>query len=358
MTKEQLNEFSMSEIVYDLKAVLNCLQICMANKVDASIYEGFIPYLCTFVYSGYEYLEKQNIILKTSDKAFKKKIGKVRSKFLKQYATFNNGTYKSLNDFNRNEYIKFFHKKYPNSSPILTREIKNYYIASINDKPIDNYHLSSSILGCEIGSYNDDITPQVQSFIYQMVYFIVQILTAAHKDIGRNTKRVSFDKVKYADINMAYNYENIGVQGNPPILMAFMDILCTVNSYNEIFAKINSNKRIDLKVKYLVLFESIQGIKKIIEFCQESKIDLIIDKTVVEFVKNTDKVCCKNLLRRYCAHYEYKETCWGSDPIVEAFEKHFNKSINEINKDLSLCLEMLANYLNDFVIKVPFSNYE
>ncbi len=44
--------------------------------------------------------------------------------------------------------------------------------------------------------------------------------------------------------------------------MAFMDISCIVNSYNEVFTKVNIDERLDLKVKFLVLFESVMGIKK------------------------------------------------------------------------------------------------
>ena len=54
---------------------------------------------------------------------------------------------------------------------------------------------------------------------------------------------------------MAYNYKNFGIQDNPPVLMAFMDILCIVNSYNEVFTKVNIDERLDLKVKFLVLFD-------------------------------------------------------------------------------------------------------
>ena len=73
MTDKQISEFSISEIINDFKAILNCLKICVDNKVEAPIFEDFIPYLCTFVYSGYEYLEKQNIILDIDDKGFKRK---------------------------------------------------------------------------------------------------------------------------------------------------------------------------------------------------------------------------------------------------------------------------------------------
>ncbi len=356
MTENELKDFSIYEIVQDFKSILDCLQTCVFNNVGAAIFQGFNPYLCSFVYSGYEYLEKQKMILVSSDNSFKKMVSKSRSKFLKQYASFNQSTYKSLNNFNKKEYYKFFYKTYPNKKPYLTRDISNYYIASINDKPIDNYHLSSGILGCEIGSYIDDITPQVQSFIYQMISFIGQILSAAHICVESKTQKVMFDEVKYADINLAYKYTNFGIQDNPPLLMAFMDILCTVNSYNEIFVNVNVRKGLDLKVKYLVLFESIQGIKKIFEFCTASKINLNVDEAFCEFIALTDKSYCKNLLRRYCAHYGYKETEWKNNPVVEAFEKHFNKPIDDINSDLSEKLWKLGDYLNKFVIRVPFAS--
>ena len=348
-----MRNFSICEIIQDLKAILDCLQTCVSNNVNVAIYQAVNPYLCSFVYSGFDYLEKQNIILKISDKSFKKKVGKSRSKFLKQYMEFNQGTFNKLNDFNRNEYVKFFCKKYPNLSPVISKDINNYYIASINDKPIDNYHLSSGILGCEIGSYLDDITPQVQSFIYQMTRFIVQILISAHIEPINNTHKISFPKIKYNDINMAYGYKNFGIQNNPPILMAFLDILCTVNSYNEVFVKINSYKRLDLKVKYLILFGSVIGLKKLMIFCHNSNIELPEHREFEEFIIQTDKSYCKNQLRKYCSHYGYEESDWESDPIVEVFEKNFHNPINEISEDLSMQLLKLSEYLNKFIIKVP-----
>ncbi len=354
MTKKQLHEFSITEMVYDFKAIMNCYQICIQNNVEAAIYQVFNPYLCVFVYSGIEYLENHNL-LKIVDKEFKDKVEKTRSKFLKQYADLKPSTYKSLNEFNREEYLKFFDKEYPKSNHLLTKDVKNYYIASIDNKPIDNYHLSSGILDCEIGSYIDNITPQIQSFISQMTKLIVQIFLDAHIEYEERTEIISFDKVSYADINMAYNYKNFGIQDNPPVLMAFMDILCIVNSYNEVFTKVNSDKRFDLKVKYLVFFESIVGIKKLIEFCDTSMININMDDEFKKFVFHIDKSYCRNQLRRYCAHYGYSETEWESDPIVEVFEKIYNKSIEGISEDLSMQLLKLGEYLNKFIIKLPFN---
>lgn len=356
MTDEQMREFSINEIVQDLKAILDCLQICMYNKTEAAIFQGINPYLCVFVYSAYEYLEDQKIILGISDNDFKKKIGKSRSKFLKQYLEFNKGTYKSLNEFNRKEYIKFYHKIYPNLHPVIVKEITNYYIASINNKPVDNYHLSSGIFGCEIGSYIDDITPAVEMYIYQMVSFVGQILSAADIKMESVSQSVLFDEVKYADINMVYSYQNFGIRDNPPILMAFLDILCTLNSYSEVFTKISPNQRLNLKVKYLVLFQSICGLKKVIEFCQESKISLSIKKEFIDFIWQTNNLYCKGKLRRYCAHYGYIEKYWEKDPVKEVFEEFFKKSISEIIIDLDEKLLQLSIYLNEFVIQIPFAD--
>lgn len=354
MTEKQLHEASITEIINDFKAIMDCYQICIHNNVESAILQAFNPYLCVFVHSGIEYLENNNL-LKIYDKKFKEKVEKIRSKFLKQYADLKPKTYKSLNDFNRDECLKFFDKKYPKSNCLLTQDVKNYYIASINNKPIDNYHLSSSIFDCEIGSYLDDIAPQIQSFIYQMTKLIVQLLLAAHIDYEEKKEIISFDKVNYADIDMAYNYKNFGIQNNPPILMAFMDILCIVNSYNEVFTKVNINERLDLKVKFLVLFESIVGIKKLIEFCDSSMININMDDEFKRFVYRIDRIYCRNPLRRYCAHYGYLETDWKSDPVVEVFEKLLYKPIEEISEDLSNQLLKLGEYINKFIIKVPFN---
>lgn len=353
MTVQEIQDFAIREIVNDLRAILDCLQVCVFNNASSSIFQGVNPYLCSFVYSGYEFLEKQKIDIGISDNGFKKKVSKSRSKFLKQYPEFKKGTYESLNNFNRDEYIKFFHKDYPTLSPKMIKAVNNYYIASINNKPIDNYHLSSSILCCEIGSYIDDITPQIQLFIYQMTHFIVQILLAAHIEPTNCTQKILIPEVIYNDINMAYSYKNFGIQNNPPILMAILDILCTVNSYNEVFVKINSNERLDLKVKYLILFCSVVGLKNIIAFCRKSNIKITIERKLEEFIAEINQKYCKSKIRNYCAHYGYEETDWESDPVVEIFEKYFNKSVNEISDDLSKQLLTLGEYLNKFVIKVP-----
>lgn len=350
-----MHEFSINEIVQDLKAVLDCLQTCVFNTLKPAIYQAVIPYLCSFVYSGFEYLNEHNIILGTTDKSFKKRLDKSRSKFLKQYTEFNRGTFNKLKKFNEEEFNRFFSKEYPDLSLIKLKHINNYYLASINDKPIDNYHLCSSILGCEIGSYIDDITPQVQSFIYQMTKFIVQVLVAAHIKPVNSTKKISFAEIKYEDINMTCNHPKFCIKDNPTILMAMLDILCTINSYNEIFTKINTAERLDLKIKYLILFSSVVGLKKVISFCRESNIELIIDGKFEEFVTEINEKYCTSQMRNYCAHYGYKETDWKNDPVVECFEKNINKPINEISVDLSKHLLTLGNYLNKFLIKVPVS---
>lgn len=108
-------------------------------------------------------------------------------------------------------------------------------------------------------------------------------------------------------------------------------------------------------MKFLVFFESIVGIKKLIEFCDSSIININMDDEFKRFVYRIDKIYCRNPLRRYCAHYGYLETDWKSDPVVEVFEKLLNKPIEEISEDLSNQLLKLGEYLNKFIIKVPFN---
>lgn len=50
-----------------------------------------------------------------------------------------------------------------------------------------------------------------------MTKLIVQVLLDAHIEYEERTERISFDKVSYVDINMAYNYKNFGIQDNPPV---------------------------------------------------------------------------------------------------------------------------------------------
>ncbi len=79
-----------------------------------------------------------------------------------------------------------------------------------------------------------------------------------------------------------------------------------------------------------------------------------MDDEFKRFVYRIDKFYCLNPLRRYCAHYGFLEKDWESDPVVEVFERIFNKPINEISEDLSDQLLKLGEYLNKFIIKVPF----
>ena len=43
MTEKQLHEFSIAEIVYDFKAIMNCFQICIHNNVESAIFQVFNP---------------------------------------------------------------------------------------------------------------------------------------------------------------------------------------------------------------------------------------------------------------------------------------------------------------------------
>ena len=350
-----MQDYSCAEIAFDYKAIAECLSSCLFNNVGAAIYAAVVPYLCVFVYAGQEYFDNKKAKYNFENKPLKTKVGKARSIFLKQYAELDQqNTYWCLNDFNKSEYNKFLRKEFPNLRPNQAGRFNNYYIACINDKPVDNYHLSSLSLGCEIGSYVDDIQPQIQTFIYQMVSFIGNVITAAHLKIEPNTTKITFDEAVYYDINMAYNYVNFGIQNNPPVLMAFMDILCSVNAYNEILTKFNLEKVLDLKIKYLTLFCGIVGTKNLINHCRANNIHLEIDCEFEKFISNINRKYCTSKLRKYCAHYDYQDMCWESDPVVEAFEAQFKLPIAEVSQVLSDLLLTLSNYLNDFVIKKPF----
>ncbi len=78
MTEKQLHEASITEIINDFKAIMDCYQICIHNNFESAILQVFNPYLCVFVHSGIEYLENNNL-LKIYDKKFKEKVEKIRS---------------------------------------------------------------------------------------------------------------------------------------------------------------------------------------------------------------------------------------------------------------------------------------
>lgn len=348
MTEQEIKQFTINEILVDLKSILTCLQICAFNKVNFSIYMGIVPYMCTFVYAAYEFLKKEGMIAKNIDKTFTKKIKKVRSKFLKQYVEFKQGTYNSLNNFNRNEYIKHFNKIYPGIDVFFDKTVCNYYVATLNNLPIDNYHLSSSILNCEIGSYKEDIAPDVQSFICNMIAFVKELLLSFANDSFEDpTNKIEFENIQYFNFNMAYGYKNFAIKDNPPILMAFLDILCAINSFNTVFKRINVDQRLELKIGYLLLFESKLGIEQLIKYCKESLIDINPPNTLIEYIAD---IRCVNQLRNYCAHYDYNKQTWHADPIVEAFEYHFKQTLNIVDDMIKAWLLDLGRLLNNYLI--------
>ena len=360
MTEDELKRYSINEIIYDLKAILNCFQISVNNNLGAAVYVGLIPYLYSFIYAGLEYLERYQFIT-IDDKEMSKKVKTLRSKFQKQYAQIKST--KSLEEFIDSEYKKFLElHNQKTSSPQTGNVVNNYYVADLNDKPIDNYHLASSLFDFEIGSYVPIIVPQLSSHIGELLSIIKYLLTEAGVDLTAPPSTVTFDEIKYADINITRNYINFGIQNNPAILMAFLDILCVLNSYNEVFTRINSDVRLDFKVKFLVLFDSITATAKMIEYCENNHKNLKFGDEDKDFIFTIKEKYCKNQLRRACAHYDFSperehwSQKWEADPIVELFEGTFHKEIDVISNEFDEILKELSERLNRFVIRKPFAD--
>ena len=183
MGKDKKLEIELNHIIYDYKAILQYLKTCMENKLDYASYMGIMPYFCMYVLEGYKFLAEKDIInrdcIKKSDI---KHIEKCRAGGVKLYSEFNQKSFNSINNFNRDEYLKFFKKTFPNSKPQILSFIDNYFICCIDNQPIGNYHLySKKFISMEIGSYIYDIKQKVYDFARVLSSFISQILVGIDK---------------------------------------------------------------------------------------------------------------------------------------------------------------------------------
>lgn len=341
-----------THIILDYESILNFLKTCIDNKLDYASYMGIMPFLCMYVVEGYKLLSKNNIIKKNSiDKDFLLKIEKCRACGVKLYSDFSKKTFNSINDFNRDEYIKFFKKAFPTLEPKIFSFVDNYFVCFVDNLLIGNYHLySRKVLNLEMGSYIDDITSRVYEFSYNLVNFISKIIFMVDKTFKpKCIKKIDFE-FKYSDLNMAYNYQNFAIKNSPPILMAFIDILSILNSYRKIFCNINQDFILDIKIKYIILFYSIVSIKDIVNYCKINIIDININDKLVNYVIEIDSKYVKNNLRKYCMHYDFPENKWESNPFLNEFELTFDMPIDEISNELNTAIDKLSTMLQDYLI--------
>lgn len=354
MTKQEKLNYQVKQIVEDYRAIYEFLIDYLASKVSYCAIMGVFPYLCMLVCEGYEVLEKNNFIpTNFIDEKQLDKIKQCRAKGIKLYEKFKQSTYNSIQEFNNNEFEKFLNK----TNPLFPRWMKepfvdNYFIVVLNNKIVGNYHLyANKILNQEIGTYNGNIPEEIKELSTTLAWFVVTIVR--HLDgelLNYEAQPFTFPHKEY-DLNMKKNYKNFSIMNQPPILMAFLDIISVLNYYNEFFSKASRDFYLKLKIKYAILFYSIIGTKNILEYCQKENITL--QDGLLEEIYLLDKNLCSNLLRRYSLHYEYKEN-WSINPIDEAFESKFHRSIEEIDSLLDESILDLAKKLNDFLIVYPF----
>lgn len=357
----ELNEKTKDEcthILLDYESILNYLITCRDNKLDFASYMGIMPFLCMYVAEGYKYLSKNKIIKEDIiNKKFLTKIEKCRSTGVKLYYNCNEGTFNSINNFNRNEYINFFKKDFPSSEPKICSSINNYFICFLDNLIVGNYHLySKKVLNLEIGSYIDDIKPQVHDFSYNLSSFISKIILGIDKNFKpKSISNVTFE-FKYLDLNMVYNYKNFSIKNNPPILMAFIDVLSVLNSYQKIFCKINKDFILDIKIKYVVLFYSIFSIKNIVNYCAIKNIDIHIDNELIKYVLDVESKYIRNNLRKYCMHYDFPKNEWKPNLFTSEFESTFNMPIVNISIVFDNVIDKLSTMLQSYIIVEDFAS--
>ena len=341
-------------IYCDYKAILNYILTCLNNKLDYSSYMGVMPFFCMYVVEGYDFLCKNQLI--NPDCVSKKdltKLKKCRALGVKLHSEFKQSTFDSINDFNRDEYLKFYKMAFPNSKPRMLPIVDNYFISCVADSPVGNYHLySKKVLNMEIGAYIPNISQKVYEFAYLLSSFSTKIVVAIDqslniKDMGTKNIQINFD---YVDMNMAYGYSHFRIKKSPPILMAFLDILCVLNSYRKIFTLINDDAVFDLKVKYTILFYSVLSINSIVGYCDENDINIKMDTELISYIADIESKYIKNKIRKFCMHYDYPITTCGENPFTEIYEKEFGKSLEEVSKDVSLVIETLSERLQRYLI--------
>lgn len=353
MTEEELSFYSKNEILSDFKSIYNCLQICLKNDVNVYVYQSIMPFLCSRLYAGLKYLKKQNPRL-VIDKEFWGRLSKSRSKFLKEYTEFKENSYNKLKSYIEKESNKFFEYEKLKNENVLRQDINNYFITTYNNKPIDNYHLRMKILCCDIGVYNEDIKTDVGNFVEKMCNYLSCVIGGP--DRVKTPKKLKLGKFVIFNLNISHKYENFNIS-DAPILIVLLDILCTINSFIEIFTLICENDKLFLKTAYLILFDSILGLHRIIDFCQENNININISDDFKNKILLLEEKYCKNCVRRHCAHYGFDST-YLKDPITEIFESKFEGSLNAIRQDIFAKLKDLSNILYAIIFKYPLGYIE
>ena len=342
MTKEEFIEYSKNQIVCDCVSLSNYLYSCIITRQHPGYYATLLLYLNLFIVESEKFCKDNKLSfgdIKNLD--LKKFLNKFRSKSNKLYIDMTIDSLKSIEEFNESEYEKFS-KHHKNSI------ICNYNIFLVNQYPICNYHLlCKKILGFNVGVHSD-FSDKLENHMFNLLSYIFDKNFLCKQNLSE-ILLPKFD-IKVVDINTYVDYINFRIK-NKSINLAFIDVVCTINYYKLIFKKINNDCILDLKIKYITLYNAILSLDGIVNFCINNNIVLPYKLDFRNYIIELKNIYVKNLPRKVCMHYNYERASnlFKSDPVIEAFETVFNDKINNITNKLNAVIDELFINLNKYV---------
>lgn len=350
---------ALQHILADYNSILNYVMNCRNNDLDYCCSMAIMPFFCMYVAEGFDFLVKNQIInvdcISSEDL---KRIKKCRALGVKLYSSFKQSTFNSINDFNREEYIKFFKKAFPNADVKILKIVDNYFLCFVNGFPVGNYHLyAKKILNMDIGSYIEDVSEEVYNHSYLLASFITIVVKSLNQSLDLDTfgkEKINIE-AKYVDFNMAYNYSNFSIEDCPPVLMALLDVLCVLNSFRKVFSLINKDENFGIKIGYSVLFYSVLSVKEILSYCESNSIIIPASCVLSRSVETLEDKYVKNRLRKYCMHYDFPENEWNEEPFKEEFESCFGINLKAIFRELTNDIDALGDELQTFLIRREFA---
>lgn len=358
MDDGDLREFIKYDIAEDYRAILKYCFFYLNNHCDYTIMAGLLPYISMFVLEGHSYLSKRKIIeIDSIDRELRKEVGGYRAKGVKLYGQFNMKEFNNINNFIDSEYNKFLKSKYKKGSQTSSVETYNYFLALLDNEVIGNYHwYTKKIFDIDISICGDkeEANNKIAHYVESITKFIAQVyvcLTGTTISPQDSTAGLTF-KVEYLDLNMKVHDVNFNESCPRNILLALLDVLCSLNYYRKIFYKINSDFHFDIKIKYCTLFYATISIKKILEFCKLRSIEIGEIDRLENYILELDSMVIKNNLRKVCMHYEVFDKNYHEcqiDPFIEEFEKELKQSIENIQKNLHCYIENLSNIVSSLI---------
>lgn len=342
MTSDNLIEYSKSQIICDCVSLSNYLFSCISTRQHPGYYATLLLYLNLFVGESEKFCKDNNLSfgnIKNPD--LKKFLNKFRSKSNKLYIDMTIDSLKSIEEFNESEYQEFSkYYKEPNKC--------NYNIFLVNQYPICNYHLlCKKILGFSVGLYSN-FYDKLSNHMFNLLSYIFD------KNLLSNQKlsEISLPKfdMKVSDINTHIDYDNFRIK-DKNINFAFMDVVCIINYYKLIFKRINTDRVLDLKIKYITLCNTILSLDGIVNFCINNEIVLPYELDFHNYIVDLKNNYVRNLPRKVCMHYNYEKASnfFKSDPVIEAFEMGFDDEINNVVSKLDFVIDELFTNLNKYV---------